>query len=97
MRGALEEPFEFGGGVFNRIEVGALRRQVQQRGAGSFNGLAHADALVAGEVVHDHDVAVGERRNQLLPDVGEKDFAVDGFCDGFLKPCPYLAGRSMSS
>jgi hypothetical protein len=34
-------------------------------------------ALVAGEVVHDHDVARNERRHQNLIDIGVEAFAVD--------------------
>lgn len=35
-------------------------------------------ALVAAEIIHDHDVAGLEGRHEELPDVGEKAAAVDG-------------------
>ncbi len=75
--GAFEQPFEFGEGQLDGIEVGIIRRQERQRRPGRFNRLADPDALVAGEIVHDDDVARPQGRKELLAHVGQEDLAVN--------------------
>ena len=54
------------------LKVGAVGREVAQARAGGLDGFAHAESLVGGEIVHDHDVARGERGSEDLLDVGEE-------------------------
>ncbi len=49
--------FEFGEGLLNWIEIGRVWRQVEEDGTGRLDGLANASDFVAGQVVHDDDVA----------------------------------------
>jgi hypothetical protein len=53
-----------------RREVGGVRRQVQDRGAGGRDRLAHAVALRRGEMVEHHDGAGHERRGEELLPIG---------------------------
>ena len=68
---AFEQPLEFGKRLLDRIEIGTVRRQVNQAGALRLDGLLHAHPLMAGQVVHDHDVALVKRRRQLLLNVSQ--------------------------
>jgi hypothetical protein len=77
LRGCSEQGLELGEGVLDRIEVGAVGRQEEQAGAGRLDGLADGGAFVAGQVVHDHDVAGTQLAHQHLLDVGLKGIAVD--------------------
>jgi hypothetical protein len=43
--------------LLDRVEVGAVGRQVKDAGAGSGDGFSNAGDLVRGEVIHDHHVA----------------------------------------
>ena len=43
--------------------------------------LAHGRELVGGEVVHDDDVAGGQRRSEDLLDVGSQGHAIHGAVD----------------
>ena len=45
------------------FEVGAVGGQVTQFGAGGFDGLANASNLVAGEIVHHHNIAWPQDRD----------------------------------
>ena len=48
--GALpQKGFEFGKGQFDRMEVRAVRGQIEQLGAAVCNGLAHSADLVGGK------------------------------------------------
>ena len=44
----------------------AIRRQVDKLGTDGFNRLADAADLVAGQIVHDHDVAGAKGSDELL-------------------------------
>jgi hypothetical protein len=76
-RGA-EERFEFGEGLFDRVEVRAVGRQELQEGAGLLNRDADLRVLVRGQVVEHDDIARAQRRDQNLLDVGAERVGVDG-------------------
>ena len=65
-------------GVLDRVEVRAVGRQVKERCACRLDGGTHAGALVASEVVHHHDVAWVQIRDQDLVDIILEELAVDG-------------------
>ena len=66
-----------GEGVFDRVEIGTVGREVEQLRAGGLDGGAHGSALVAAEVVHHDDVARLEFRDKDLVDIGLEGGAVD--------------------
>ena len=74
--GLADQRLQFGEGLLNRIEIGAVGRQVDKPGAARLDGFAHASHLVRAEVVHDDDVTGHEGRGQDLFDVGEEHLAV---------------------
>ena len=65
--GLSEQRLEFGEGIFDRIEVGAVGRQEAQPRTRRLDDLAHRSALVAPEIVHDDGVARAEQKpaNQI--------------------------------
>jgi hypothetical protein len=75
-RGA-QDRFELGEAELDRIEVGAVRRQIPHRGAGGGEDLRDAADLVCAEVVGDHDVAGAQGRHEDLFEIREKAGAVD--------------------
>src|SRR6185437_13206684 len=72
-----EQSFELCKGLFDRIEVGAIRRQEEQLCAGSADGPPDGLSLVAAEIVDNDDVAGPERGHQELLDISQEAFAVD--------------------
>ena len=75
--GFSQEGFELGEDLLDGIEVGTVGREIEESGSDLFDSLANALDFVGGEIVHEDDVSRGERRDQLLADVGEKELAVD--------------------
>jgi len=75
--GLSEQKLELGKDLLDRVEVWAVGRQEQQFSPCRPDGLAHGLALVAAEVVHDHDVAGQERGHEELLDIGGEELAVD--------------------
>src|SRR4029077_13778797 len=73
-----DQRLEFGEGLLDRIEIGAVGRQVDQTGAARFNGFAHAGDLVRAEIVLDDDVTGCERGGQDLFAIGAKGIAIHG-------------------
>ena len=69
--------FELGEELLDRVQIGRVFRQVEQPGTDCTNGAAHGIGLVRTEIVHDHDVALPQGRNQNLLDVEKEGFAVD--------------------
>jgi hypothetical protein len=67
---------ELGEGVFDRIEVGTVGRQIVEFGAAGFNSLPDAGDLVGGQIVHDDDVAWAQGWRQHLLDPGQEGFSV---------------------
>jgi hypothetical protein len=49
--------FELGEGVFDRIEVGTVGRQVKQSGAARFDDIPDTGDLMGRQIVHDDDIA----------------------------------------
>ena len=72
--GLSEQGLEFGEGELNRVEIGRVRRQEEERRAARLDELTDLVSLVAAEVVEDDDVARGQRRGEdaLLVLRGEK-------------------------
>ena len=61
----------------NWVEIGAVGREVEQMCARRFDQVAHLGPLVAGEIVHDDNVARPQRRGEKLLDVSFEDLGVD--------------------
>lgn len=64
--------------VFDRVQVGAVGRQIEDAGAGCADGLGDACDLVRREVVHDHNVTGLELGSKELADISEKRLPVIG-------------------
>ena len=72
-----EEGLQFGEGLFDRIEVGAVGRQKSQERSSLLNRRADLGLFVGGEIVEHDDVARSQRRHQDLLDVGVEGGGVD--------------------
>lgn len=72
-----EQGFELGEDLLNRVEIGGVRRQEAQCGSHPLKGRPHGRTLVAAQVVHNDDIAWGERRQQTLFDIGQEARPVD--------------------
>jgi len=96
VEGFSEGVFEFGGGaeftssefvldlrvdLFDGIEVGAVRRQVEYAGIDVVDSFDGGLDLVGGEVVHNEDVAGTQLWSELLADIGSEEFAVESAVD----------------
>ena len=57
---------EFAEGQFDRVEVRRILRKINQRRARSFDGLRDAGNLVHRQIVHEHDLAAFEGRDEAL-------------------------------
>lgn len=68
---------ELGERLLDRVEIGAVGRKEEQRGASRFDGVARGRRLMARQVVHDDDVAGRELGHQHLADIGDERIAVD--------------------
>jgi hypothetical protein len=79
--GFAQKRFELGEGLLDWVEIRTVGRQEEELGADGADGFAHGTAFVAAEIVHDDDVAGGERRRQDLLDIGEEALAVDRSID----------------
>src|SRR3954451_23946785 len=73
-----EQRLEFGEGLLDGIEIGAVGWQVEQPGLPAFDGLLNAGDLVAGQIVHDDNVARAQGWGEDLLDVGAEGGAVHG-------------------
>ena len=72
-----QDRFQLRKRVLDRIQIGTVFREKPEAGAGVFDRVADGQALVARQVVHDDDVAGGERRHQDLLDVREEACAIN--------------------
>ena len=75
--GGAHPVLDLGEGLFDRIEVGRVWRQVPELGAGRFDQAAQGPRFVAAEIVHDDDVAWLKLWNENLLNIGAEAFAVD--------------------
>src|SRR3546814_13786240 len=66
--GLSQQVFELREHLLDRVQVGRIWWQVEQLGLGGTNGLADSWTFVAGEVVHDDDVARCEGGHEELLD-----------------------------
>lgn len=72
--GAANEPLELGEDLFDRIEVRAVGRQIQDLGSDPFDRRLNARHFVRLEVDHHDDVVRLERRYEMLFDVNAEEF-----------------------
>ena len=73
--------FELGEELFDWIEIRAVRRQEEQVSAGLADGASRRLTFMATEIVEDHDVAVGEGRDEDLVHIKGEEFAIHGSID----------------
>jgi hypothetical protein len=78
LSGLSQERLELGEGVFDRIEVWRVRRQIEQARTCRLDHLAHLRSFVAGQIVDDDDVALSQFGGQNTLDVSLEGAAVDG-------------------
>jgi len=64
--------FELGEGLFDRVEVGAVGGQIDRRRAGALDCFSDTCDLVAGQIIHDDEIAAAQGRYQKLLDIGEE-------------------------
>ena len=76
-RGLAQEGFQLGEPLLDRVEVGAVGRQVEQTGASAFDRRPDALDLVARQIVQDDDIARAQGGNEELLDPGAERLAVD--------------------
>lgn len=74
--GLSQMRLEFGEGLLDRIEVGAVRRDEQERCAEALDSGAHGGFLAARQVVHDDDVAAVQFRLEDTGHIGEERIGV---------------------
>src|SRR3954463_2627761 len=75
--GLAQECFQFGEGLLDRVEVRAVRRQVEELCARRLDQGSHPWPLVAGQVVQDHDIAQPQGGHEDLLNIGLERRAVD--------------------
>ena len=76
--GSAQMRFEFSESQFDGIEVGTVRREVEQLRSGAFDGRGDLCSLVRGEVVGNDQIAGLQSRRQALLDVGEEGRPIHG-------------------
>ena len=76
-----QQRFEFAVRQFDRVEVRRILRQIAKRCPSTFDCLLGASNFVRWKVVHHHDIAAPERRNQALFHVGQEHFSIHGAVD----------------
>ena len=72
-----QDGFELGESLLDRIEIGAVGGKKPKLGPGGFNRDFDSGAFVSAEIVHDHDIAGAQRRNQFLLDISGELLSVD--------------------
>jgi transposase InsO family protein len=75
--GLAQECFQFGESILNRVEVRAVRRQVEELRARRLDQGSHPRPLVARQVVQDHDITRPQLGHENLLDIGLERAAVD--------------------
>jgi hypothetical protein len=70
--------FHLGEDLFDGIEIGALGRQEEQPRADAADCGSDGLGLVAAKIVHDDDVSWFEASKQVLFNIGQEAFAIDG-------------------
>ena len=96
--GLAQERLELGEQLLDRVQIGAVGGQVEERGAGRGDRLADAIDPVRGQVVEHHDIARLERGRQELLHIGAEGDAghwpvQHQRCDDAALPEPSDEGR----
>src|SRR3546814_7658083 len=68
---------ELGEHLFDRVQVGAVGRQEEEARTDAADSGADGRTLVTAQVIHDDNVAGGQRRQQALLDICDEALAVD--------------------
>jgi len=72
---------ELGKNLLDRIQIRRIRRKKEELGANCADRRSHCGKFVAAQIVHDHDIAGGQSRDQELLDVGGEDVPIDRTVD----------------
>lgn len=74
--------FELRPALFDRVEVGGVRRQVAKRGAGLLDDLSHTVHFVSSQIVHNNQLAGFQLWTKNVFQVSQEDIAISGRLDG---------------
>jgi len=91
--GFAQQGFELGEDLLDWVEIGRIAGQEEQLGAGGTDQAADGLALMAAEIVHDHDIAVAQGRHEELLYISAKAGAVDRAVDDARRRDPVAAQR----
>lgn len=72
-----QQGFEFGEGLFDWVQVGAVGRQKEEFGAGVADGTPDIRTFMAAQIIHHDDVARPQGWHQCLLNPGQEAAAVD--------------------
>lgn len=75
--GLAHEMFELCKNLLDGVQIGAVGREEQQACSDAPDCVANGGPFVAGEIVHDHNVARRKRRDEALLDIILEAVAVD--------------------
>lgn len=75
---SAEALFELGPALLDWVEVGRVRRQIEQRCSGRTDEFLYAGDFVRSEIVHHHNLSGLELRTQNVLQISEKDVAIGG-------------------
>jgi len=76
-----QEVFELGEDLFDRIEIWAIGRQKEEPRSGRADRCPNRLALVAAEIVEDHDITRLQRGDEHLFDIEAEQLAIDRAID----------------
>lgn len=76
-----QQSLQFGQDLLDRVEVWAIRREIEKFGADRADRLANDLGLVAAEIVQHDDVATTQNRSEAPFHASAKAAAVDRFVD----------------
>ncbi|MET4360263.1 hypothetical protein ABIB06_000837 [Bradyrhizobium sp. LB8.2] len=68
---------DLGEGLFDRVEVGGVWRQVPEPGASGLDHLPDSFRLVASKIVENDDIALAQGWQEKVLNIGAEAFAVD--------------------
>jgi hypothetical protein len=99
----VQQCFDFGESILDGVEVWAVGRELTKLGSSGSDDLLRARSFMAREIVHHHDVAWAQLRDQDLLDPSFKHAAVYGPFDherrhdaGVAQACDHGGGLPMA-
>ena len=70
-----KDSLQFGPHLFDRIQIGAIRRQIKKLNIGRFKDLPNTLDMMRAKIIHNDNISLLQRRDKIIPQISRESIS----------------------